>query len=266
MKQEWLRIQKNVELADGIFCMVLEAPQLAAEAKPGQFINVYCKDKSRLLPRPISIYDADPEQETLSIIYAVVGAGTREISAYAAGEVVRVVGPLGNGFPLEEAKSAGEVFIVGGGLGIPPMQFLAKTLHAQYPDTPLKCFLGYRSAPWIDEAFAAYGEVLCASDDGACGFQGNVIDRMNAYMQDHDSMMKRVLYACGPLPMMKGIQDWQTEYPVTTWFSLEERMGCGFGACAGCPAKLRMPDGTIKMQGVCKLGPVFPGKDVIFDA
>ena len=265
MIQEWYRIREQKELAPGIYLMVFDAPELAKEAEPGQFINVYCKDKARLLPRPISIYDADAEAGTLSIIYAVVGDGTREFASYGAGEELRVVGPLGHGFPMDRAEEAEEIFIVGGGLGIPPMQYLSKELHKKYPEKPIKCFLGFRSEPWMGEEFAAYGEILNTSDDGACGFKGNVIDRMNAYLADKDPQTARVLYTCGPIPMMRGIQRWQGAYNIETWFSLEERMGCGFGACAGCPAKLRMPDGSIKMQGVCKLGPVFPGKDVIFD-
>ena len=93
---------------------------------------------------------------------------------------------------------------------------------------------------------------------------GNVIDAMEYKRIFTDEKTRAVLYACGPIPMMKAIQNWQTAYNMESWFSLEERMGCGFGACTGCPANLRMPDGSIMKKGVCKLGPVFPGEDVIF--
>ena len=115
-------------LANGIYKMVLNAPEAAEKAQPGQFVNLYCDDKSRLLPRPISICDADPERGTLTLIYAVVGKGTEEFAKKQAGDTIRLLGPLGHGFPLESAKDAAEVRIVGGGLGMPPLLLLAKRL------------------------------------------------------------------------------------------------------------------------------------------
>lgn len=249
-------ILKQEKIADGIWRMDLCAPEIAAAVEPGQFVDLYCRDKSRLLPRPISVYDA--EGDTLSLIYAVVGKGTEEFAAYEAGEQVRVTGPLGHGFPIEEALKAEEVLLVGGGLGIPPLQFTAKMLKNRKPELSITSVLGFRSMPWIQEPFPSYGAVLNASDDGACGFKGNVVDRF----KDHFSRTpacKRVLFACGPIPMMKAIQQIQEEYGLECWFSLEERMGCGFGACYGCPAQT-----TEGLKRVCKDGPVFSGKEVIF--
>ena len=243
-------------LSGNIFRIDLLAPEIARDAAPGQFVDLYCKEASRLLPRPISIYDADGD--TLSLIYAVVGKGTDELSRYEAGQTLRVTGPLGNGFPLEEASAAEEVLLVGGGLGIPPMQLTAKKLKELDPSLKITIVLGFRSEPWILQPFDDFGTVLCASDDGACGFRGNVVDRMEAYLSSEPEK-NRILFACGPIPMMRAIQTWQDRYHLNTWFSLEERMGCGFGACYGCPAK------TVHgLKRVCKDGPVFPGKDVIF--
>ena len=260
MWNDGVAIKEQVELAPGIYRKELFAPELVAQAKPGQFVNLYCRDKSRLMPRPISICDAIVETGRLVLIYAVVGKGTEELSAMGEGDTIRVMGPLGNGFPLEAATEAKEIFLVGGGLGMPPMLFLAKALS----DKPLKIFLGFRSQPWMGQEFEPWGEVMGSSDDGTYGCKGTVIDAMNLYLQHADSAARRVLYACGPIPMMRAIQQWQQGQNLETWFSLEERMGCGFGACAGCPAKLRMPDGSVIQKGVCKLGPVFPGEDVIF--
>ena len=256
-------IVAQTELAPGIFQMVLQTPQMAQEARPGQFVDLYCAEKDKLLPRPISLFDADPEEGTLSLIYAVVGKGTEEFSTYDEGDTVRVTGPLGTGFPLDRAADMDEIFLVGGGLGIPPMFFLAKSLHALYPEKPIKVFLGFRSEPWIGDIFTPYAEVLPSSDDGACGFKGTALDRMTAYLNEAGACA-RILYACGPIPMMRAIQPFAEEKGIETWFSLEERMGCGFGACYGCPAKLKAADGTTVLKRVCKDGPVFPGKDVIF--
>ena len=251
------------ELSPGIFQMVLYAPQMAQKALPGQFVDIYCSSKDKLLPRPISLFDADPVEGTLSLIYAVVGKGTEEISSMAEGDTIRVTGPLGHGFPLEQACRMEEIFLVGGGLGIPPMYLLARRLHTLYPEKPIRVFLGFRSEPWIGEIFSAFGKVLPSSDDGACGFKGTVIDRMKNYLDTADAG-SRILYACGPIPMMRAIQPFASEHGIETWFSLEERMGCGFGACYGCPARLRTEDGGSVLKRVCKDGPVFPGKDVIF--
>ncbi len=261
-----VKILEQKELAPGIWQMELEAPEVARQAKPGQFVNLYVNDPSMLLPRPISICEADPEKGILTLIYAVVGKGTEVFATYEAGTMLRLMGPLGNGFPLERGgeEDVRELFLVGGGLGIPPMLFLARKLHEKYPEKPIRIFNGFRSTPWIEEAFYPYGEIFSASDDGASGFMGNVIDAMEYKRIFTDEKTRAVLYACGPIPMMKAIQNWQTAYNMESWFSLEERMGCGFGACAGCPANLRMPDGSIMKKGVCKLGPVFPGEDVIF--
>lgn len=264
---DYVSIHSQEEMAPGIYRMVLEAPAAAAAAAPGQFVNLYVNNPSMLLPRPISICEADPETGLLTLIYAVVGHGTDELAGYTAGTRLRLMGPLGNGFPMERAgqESVREILLVGGGLGIPPMLFLARKLHELYPEKGIRIFNGFRSKPWIEEEFMPYGEIFNASDDGRSGFMGNVIDAMEYKMIFTDENIKALLYTCGPLPMMRAIQKWQQGYNMETWFSLEERMGCGFGACAGCPAKLRMPDGSVARKGVCKMGPVFPGEDVIFE-
>ena len=256
-------IQSQTELAPGIFQMALYAPQMALEALPGQFVDLYCSEKDKLLPRPISIYDADPETGLLTLIYAVVGKGTEELSAYDEGDTIRVTGPLGHGFPVDQAADRDEIFLVGGGLGIPPMYLLAKHLHTTYPEKPIRIFLGFRSEPWIGEVFEAFGQILPSSDDGSCGFKGTVVDRMQEYLSSTKES-KRVLYACGPIPMMRAIQPFAETHDIETWFSLEERMGCGFGACYGCPARIRTENGGTVLKRVCKEGPVFPGKDVVF--
>lgn len=251
-----------------IYRLTLKAPEIAQKALPGQFVNVYSDDKSKLLPRPISICDVDPQEGLLILIYAVVGVGTKEFAEKQAGDTLRVMGPLGKGFPLEAAEEAEEIFIVGGGLGMPPLLYLSRMLAEQNPENrdKMKIFLGFRSEPWMGKEFEPYAAVYMASDDGATGFKGNAVQRVQFYLKDQNQSKRRVLYTCGPLPMMHAIQKaFEKDEKMDLWFSLEERMGCGFGACAGCPAKLRMPDGSIKREGVCKLGPVFPGKAVVFD-
>ena len=250
-----------------IFKMVLLAPEAAKCAEPGQFVNLYCDDKSRLLPRPISICDADPAEGTLTLIYAVVGKGTEEFAAKKAGDTIRLLGPLGHGFPMEKAMEAGEIRIVGGGLGMPPLVLLAKRLkEAGIASSKVRIFLGFRDEAWMGEEFEGLGRIYLSSDHDPSMFVGTVVDRMRAVdAEEGVSDGERVLYTCGPMPMMRAIQTAFGDDPkLSLWFSLEERMGCGIGACAGCPAKIRQEDGSIARLGICKVGPVFDGKAVIF--
>lgn len=262
MTDRRVRIKEQTALAPQIYEMVLEEEETASCAVPGQFVNLYCEDKSRLLPRPISICRCSKRQGTVTLIYAVVGDGTEEFSRKKAGDTLRMMGPLGNGYPVEKIAKADHVLILGGGLGMPPLLYLAQTLD-QKEKTDI--FLGFRSQVWMGREFEPYGTVHVSSDDGACGFKGNVLDKLKSEQNVLEAGEHRAVCACGPQPMLKAIQAFFADDENTdVYFSLEERMGCGIGACAGCPARLRRPDGSVELAGVCKVGPVFDGKRVIF--
>ena len=169
---------------------------MAAQAKPGQFISVYTKDGAKLLPRPISICETNKETGMLRIVYRTVGAGTEEFSRYQAGDTVDIMGPLGNGFPLEEAAEGKTAFLIGGGIGIPPMLELAKQLHCKK-----EVILGYRDVLFLNEEFAPYGEVVLATEDGSAGTKGNVIDAIREHGLKAD-----VIFACGPTPMLRALK------------------------------------------------------------
>jgi len=264
---ERVKILRQEALTPLICKMVLQADEAAACAEPGQFVNLYCDDKSRLLPRPISICDADRKAGTLTLIYAVVGKGTEEFAAKKAGDTIRLLGPLGHGFPVERAKEAEEIRIVGGGLGMPPLVMLAKRLRENGIDSAkVRIFLGFRDEAWMGSEFEGLGRIYPSSDHDRSLFIGTVVDRMQAAdAEEGKTAGKIVLYTCGPMPMMRAIQQtFENEANTELWFSLEERMGCGIGACAGCPAKIRQEDGSIARLGICKKGPVFDGKAVVF--
>ena len=160
-------VYSQEELAPEIFSMWITT-ETAKEAKPGQFISVYSKDGSRLLPRPISICEADPEEGRLRIVYRIAGAGTKEFSSFESGDPIDIMGPLGNGFPQEGEN----VFLIGGGIGIPPMLELAKNLNCEK-----QMILGYRDGNlFLRDEFEAYGEVFVATEDGSAGTKGNVLD------------------------------------------------------------------------------------------
>lgn len=244
------KVVSQEQLTDDIFSMWIQAEEIAAAAKPGQFISVYTKDASKLLPRPISLCEIDRAEGRLRIVYRVVGAGTGEFSAYQAGDDIEVMGPLGNGFTLKDKKA----FLIGGGIGIPPMLELAKNL-----DCEKQMVLGYRDVLFLDKEFEAHGSVYVATEDGSAGTKGNVIDAIR-----ENGLTADVIYACGPTPMLRALKAYAQEKGIECWLSLEEKMACGIGACLACVCQSREVDGHshVHNKRICKDGPVFSAQEV----
>ena len=243
----------QVQLAPGIYDMWLET-KLAGSAVPGQFIGVYTKDKSRLLPRPISICEVREDKKALRIVYRVAGAGTEEFAGYKAGDAVEVLGTLGNGFPLEEAEGK-KVFLMGGGIGVPPILELAKRMNAEK-----QIIMGYRdSQTFLREDFEKYGKVYIATEDGSVGTRGNVMHAIAENALEAD-----VIFACGPMPMLRAIKMYAAEHHIKAYISLEEHMACGVGACLGCVVKTKEKDhhSHVNNARICTDGPVFEAGEV----
>ena len=243
----------QVQLAPGIYDMWLET-KLAGSAVPGQFIGVYTKDKSRLLPRPISICEVREDKKALRIVYRVAGAGTEAIAGYKAGDAVEVLGTLGNGFPLEEAEGK-KVFLMGGGIGVPPILELAKRMNAEK-----QIIMGYRdSQTFLREDFEKYGKVYIATEDGSVGTRGNVMHAIAENALEAD-----VIFACGPMPMLRAIKTYAAEHGIKAYISLEEHMACGVGACLGCVVKTKEKDhhSHVNNARICTDGPVFEAGEV----
>ena len=235
-----------------VYDMVLSFPKGGKEAKPGQFIAMYCEDGTKLLPRPISICGIDAEKGTLRVVYRIAGEGTRLFSEMKEGDSLEVLGPLGNGFTMKEEKA----IIVGGGIGIPPMLELAKQLSCEKT-----VVLGYRDELFLKDEFEAYADVVVATEDGSCGTKGTVIDAIKEAGVDG-----KVIYACGPMPMLKALAEYAEAHDMEAQISLEERMACGIGACLGCICKTKKKDHhtNVNNQRICKDGPVFDAKEVVF--
>ena len=175
--KETARVISQESLGGQIYSMWIQTEQIAAAAKPGQFVSVYCKNEAKLLPRPISLCEIDRENGRLRIVYRVTGeaTGTEEFSHYQAGDAIELLGPLGNGFPLERAKGK-RVFLIGGGIGIPPMVQLAKEL-----DDKAVAIMGYRNADtFLDRELSEHATLYVATEDGSLGTKGNVIDCIRA--------------------------------------------------------------------------------------
>lgn len=270
MKQmETVRILSQEQMLDGIWDMRLEAPEAAAAAVPGQFVNLYINDAAKILPRPISLCGTDAEKGTLRLVYRVSGGGTRELSEMKSGETLRMMGPLGNGFPLEEAAGH-RVALIGGGIGIPPMLETARVLHESEgvtgrggngelmtETTQVTSVLGFRRETFLVPEFASYGDVLIATESGDAGVKGNVLDALR-----EDGRVPEIIFACGPMPMLRALKTYALEKKIPCWISMEERMACGIGACLACVCRTTSADSHshVKNARVCTDGPVFPAE------
>ena len=251
-RRERAEVLCNEAISAGIYSMWLRTEEIAKFAVPGQFVSLYCTDGSRLLPRPVSICETDPQERRIRLVYRIAGKGTKEFSGLAAGEKLEIAGPLGNGFP----KKAGASFLIGGGIGIPPMLELAKQLEGEK-----QIVLGFRDRPFLTEDFKAYGPVYIATEDGSAGTKGNVLDAIL-----ENGLTAERIYACGPLPMLRALKAYAAENGMECYVSLEERMACGIGACLGCVCRSKETDGhtNVKNKRICKEGPVFEAGEVEF--
>ena len=230
------------------------------EAKPGQFVNVYMKDKSTLLPRPVSICRIQSDQ--MELVYRVVGKGTREMAGYHRGDAIRLSSPLGKGFDLSGCQS-GSALLVGGGVGIPPLLQLAGELN--HRGIRPMAVLGFQREPFlVQEMEKLCDKVLVATEDGSIGFAGNVVQLIEKEGQER-GMAADQAFSCGPKPMLKALADLCREREIPLQVSLEERMGCGYGACVGCAVDIKR-DGKIQRKAVCKDGPVFWAEEVFWHA
>ena len=250
--REICTVVSQESIGAGIYSMWIQTDRIAADAKPGQFVSLYTNDKSKILPRPISLCEIDKENGRLHLVYRVTGqgTGTDEFSQMKAGDTIPVLGPLGNGFPVEKAEGK-KVFLMGGGIGVPPILELAKQMKCEKK----QIIAGYRDChTFLREEFEAAGTLYIATEDGSVGTKGNVMDAIRENALEAD-----VIYACGPTPMLRAIKKYAEENGIECYISLEERMACGIGACLGCVCHSKDIDehSNVRNKRICKDGPVF---------
>lgn len=241
MKQEIFEILSNTEIAPAVYKIILKGDTSPITAC-GQFVNI--KLDGFYLRRPISICDFD--RETLTLIYKVVGGGTEALSIMEKGEKLDLLLSLGNGF--DTSKSGENPLIIGGGVGVPPLYALCKRLIAEGKKPSVILGFNTKTEIFYEDEFKKLGaEVTVCTADGSYGTKGFV----TAAMEDKGYSY---FYTCGPLPMLKAVA---AAACTSGQLSLEERMGCGFGACMGCTCK------TVNgAKRVCKDGPVFEREEI----
>lgn len=259
-------------LGNGIYDLTLKTDKIAKAAKAGQFVSIYSNDKSKLLPRPISLCGINRDEDTIRLVYRVTGegTGTEEFSKLVMGDKVRLLGPLGNGFTVQPGKKA---FLIGGGIGVPPMLQLAKDINSGIVQTPggeknpgqsarvdMNIVMGYRDEnTFLLDEFKEQAASFVATEDGSVGTKGNVIDAIKENALEAD-----VIYACGPMPMLRALKAYATEHDMDCFVSMEERMACGIGACLACVCNTKDKDAhsNVNNKRICKEGPVFDAKEV----
>ena len=273
-------------LGSGIYDLTLKTKNIAKAAKAGQFVSVYSNDRSKLLPRPISLCGIDRDEDTIRLVYRVTGenTGTEEFSKLVMGDRIRILGPLGNGFTVEPGKKA---FLIGGRIGVPPMLQLAKDINSGVVQTSgavdtntqekgqteekqinghgkkicdMNIIMGYRDEnTFLLDEFKEQADSFVATEDGSVGTKGNVIDAIKENGLEAD-----VIYACGPMPMLRALKAYAMEHDMECYVSMEERMACGIGACLACVCKTKDKDAhsNVNNKRICKEGPVFNAKEV----
>ena len=240
-KQDIYEIISNIPLTKDVYKMILKGDTQYITA-PGQFINLRLEGK--FLRRPISVCDYDAE--TITIIYKVVGEGTKQMSEMKSGEKTDCITGLGNGYDISKSNKP---LVIGGGVGVPPMYNLTKCLLAAGQKPTVILGFNTRSEIFYEEEFRALGaEVIVATADGSYGVKGFVTDAMP---EDYD-----YFYTCGPMPMFRAIEN---KVKTSGQYSFEERMGCGFGACMGCSCKTKYG-----YKRICKDGPVLEREEIIW--
>ena len=241
MKQAFFEILSNEKLAKDVFRLVLSGD--TDGIKPGQFVNVLLENK--YLRRPVSVCDADGKK--LTLIYKVVGSGTAELSGYVPGKALDILTVLGNGYDL--SLSGERPLLIGGGVGVPPLYYLAKELKKQGKSVSVILGFNAKDEIFYENEFKELGcGVKVTTVDGSYGIKGFVTDALeDGYTY---------VYTCGPKPMLKAVNG---KITTSGQFSLEERMGCGFGACMGCSVKTEF--GTKRL---CKDGPVLFKEEIIW--
>ena len=251
MKDLSCKVVENINIAENIYMLTFTLPESAGKVKGGQFVNLSVGDNSLLLRRPLGVCKV--EGNDISVCYQVKGKGTVSLTKVAAGEELKVLLPLGNGFDLENYKN---IAVIGGGVGVFPLIATIRE-HCAYKN--FYSYIGFRNknAVCLLSELEKSKALTVVTDDGSYGKKGNAVE---AFLNDEKSLNYDAIISCGPPVMLKVLKEKLKEYGINKpcFVSLEERMGCGVGACLVCVCKKSNGDNA----RVCKDGPVFDINEV----
>lgn len=257
----------NEPRGPALFHIRLSDGRIARSSRPGHFVQLRCSDSQEpLMRRPFSVLAADAESGTFDIVYLVRGDFTRGLARLREGDTVSVVGPLGRGLFCEPPQGR-KPLLVAGGVGAPPLAFLATHLRRGNPDMPITVINGARTATQLvamEEFENAHAHIHVTTDDGSAGARGTVITVLSELVSDCEDY---TVYACGPEPMLKAVGDFCIQRGLPCQLSLETVMHCGVGVCMGCAVKVRSDqtnEGYIYVRA-CYEGPVFRAEDILWD-
>lgn len=249
IKKASLEVVSSQSIAKDTVEMVLENDYISQQAVPGQFLHVSVVGHT--LRRPISIAAVNKGNQTITILFKIIGLGTQTLANYQVGSFVDVLGPSGNGFPIEQLSTEDTVLLIGGGIGVPPLYYLGTALKER--GVNVQSVLGYQSEAYVfyEQAFKQLGDTYVVTNDGSYGYKGfvtDVVDKISPF---------ETYYSCGPAPMLQAVTN--TFPHKQGYLSFEERMGCGVGACLACVIET---NGDVGYKKICQDGPVFQADEV----
>lgn len=258
IRQENMRIIAQTQIAENIYELTLKGELVHEMKQPGQFVHVKVGEGfDPLLRRPISISQINHDSSEFTMIYRAEGRGTTLLASRKPGEFVDVLGPLGNGFPIEAAAERDTVLLVGGGIGVPPLYELSKRLTEKGHEVIHVLGFQTKTAVFYEGDFSSLGKTFIATADGSQGYKGFVTDVIANGQLAFD-----IIYACGPTPMLRALEKTYHQ-DKKVYLSLEERMGCGIGACFACVCHTADDPTGISYKKVCSDGPVFKAGEVV---
>lgn len=254
MQVQLTTVISNENIARNIFKLTLQGDIVQSMNEAGQFVNIRVNSSSEyLLRRPISICEINKDSNTFVVIYRAEGDGTKILSNLKEGELVDILGPLGNGYNIKSLTTGQTALLVGGGIGVPPLYELAKKFNEQGIKTIHVLGFNNKEDVFYKEKFLELGNTYVSTVDGSFDEVGYVTDVITKYNLQYDKY-----YSCGPLPMLKALKDMNNQKE--GYLSLEERMACGIGACYACVCKTKVDD----TARICYDGPVFKAEEIIF--
>lgn len=261
-KQIFAELVSKEEVIKDIYKFTVKSEEIVKNALPGNFIEIRVSEQTEpFLRRPISIYNMDKNSGILEFVFQVKGKGTDILAKKEIGDKIDIIGPVGFGtFKLNKYK---KIAIIGGGIGIFPLYELSKV--AKEKGINVKGYLGFRNKELVmleNEFKTVTDKLTITTDDGTYASKGFAIDYLK---EDMENEQYECIYACGPIPMLRAVQNYANENNIDCQISLEEKMGCGLGVCLGCAVKKAdSPKDNPEYYHVCKGGPVFSSKDVEF--